>query len=55
MIRNVLESIKGVDIYPVISLLMFFSIFVVAIFWAIRMSREYADQMSQMPLDKKHE
>jgi cytochrome c oxidase cbb3-type subunit 3 len=44
MFRSVLESINGVNIYPVISLVIFFIFFVVILFRTFR--------MSELPLEK---
>jgi cytochrome c oxidase cbb3-type subunit 3 len=49
---NYLESIAGVGIFPLISLLVFFFFFVVLSIWAIKVSKEHLDEMSNIPLEK---
>lgn len=51
MIGEVLSSIKGVGIYPTISLVLFFTVFVAMIIMTMRLDRKYIEKMSKMPLD----
>lgn len=50
MFRQNLESIAGVSIYPIISLLIFFLFFVALITYVVRTKKQYFDQMSGLPL-----
>jgi len=50
MIRNVLESIAGVEVFPVISLLLFVIVFTVMFVWAMRRDKEYLSEMAELPL-----
>jgi len=51
MIRNVLESIEGIGVFPTISLIIFMLAFVVMIIRVMRMDRKQVDHMSRIPLD----
>ena len=51
MIKNVLEHIGGVGAYGVISICLFFAVFLGAVFFAWRMKQSHADTMSALPLD----
>ena len=51
MFRKYLESIAGVDIYPIISLLIFFIFFALLITWVARTRKEYVDELSNLPLE----
>jgi cytochrome c oxidase cbb3-type subunit 4 len=51
MIRNVLETIQGIEIYPLISFVIFFSFFVILLVSVIRMKKEVIDEVSRLPLD----
>ncbi len=51
MFRKYLESIAGVDIYPIISLLIFFIFFTLLITWVVRTRKEYVDELSNLPLE----
>lgn len=50
-IKQYAESISNVDIYPVISLLIFFLFFVVLLVMVKRMKKERVSKLSQLPLD----
>lgn len=50
--RNYLESIIGVDIYPLISLLIFFVFFSLLILWAVQANKQYIQHMKNLPLGK---
>lgn len=50
-VKNHLESIVGVEIYPIISLTIFFTFFVVLFLWVFTAKKEYINTVSQLPLD----
>ena len=52
IVVNTLEQIAGVEIYPIISLLIFFVFFAVVTYMAMTASKEYVDEMKNLPLDK---
>lgn len=49
--RNYLESITGVGIYPVITLLIFFLFFTVLTIWVYRGRKERYNEINNLPLD----
>lgn len=51
-VKNHMESISGVDIYPIISLLIFFIFFVALFVWVITAKKEYIKTVSNLPLEK---
>ena len=51
MIKNVLTSIGGVEVYGVISVCLFFLVFTVAVVMAMRLKKPFLKQMSVLPLD----
>ena len=51
MIKEALQSIQGVEIYPIISLLLFVLSFGVVLFLALRMNRSEVEYVSRLPLD----
>lgn len=51
LVRFTLEQIDGVAFYPLISLIIFFSIFSLMLFWVFRADKSYIDSISAMPLD----
>jgi len=48
---NYLESISGIGIYPLISLLLFVSIFVIAVILTFSTDKETIQEQSNIPLD----
>lgn len=57
-IKGHLESIAGIEIYPIISLIIFFLFFVGLIFFVVFRDRNFIDYMKQAPLqldDEKNE
>ena len=49
-LRNYLESISGVGIFPVITLVMFFGFFTLLTIWAFRARKEHLTEMNNLPL-----
>ena len=54
-IQDVTENIEGAEIYPIISLLIFFLFFVVLLWFVLKMSKERVDILSNIPLDETEE
>jgi cytochrome c oxidase cbb3-type subunit IV len=52
MYKDVLSRMEGVDLFPLIALVIFFTFFVLLITWVIRLNRGYIDSMANMPLDE---
>lgn len=50
-VRNYLESIAGVGIYPVITLLIFFIFFSLLSLWVVRSRRNGFDAQSMLPFE----
>ncbi len=51
MIKEILQSIKGVEIYPIISLIIFFLFFIVIGIWLLRMDKNQIIKMKRIPLN----
>lgn len=50
MKRLVLESIEGVEIYPIISLIIFLLLFIVALVYTLGLDKNFIQKMGNMPL-----
>jgi cbb3-type cytochrome oxidase subunit 3 len=50
-IKHNLEGIDGVEIYPIISLLLFFIVFITMIVFVFKLPKRSIDEVSQLPLD----
>ena len=51
MIKNVLEDIGGIHVYGIVSICLFFAVFLGVIVWVARMKKSHAETMSALPLD----
>lgn len=53
-VKNHMESITGVEIYPIISLLIFFIFFVALFWWVVTAKKDYIKTVSNIPLDNQN-
>jgi cytochrome c oxidase cbb3-type subunit 4 len=51
MYKNVLQTIEGVGIFPLISMLIFLTVFLAAIVWFFKADKEHLQRMAELPLD----
>ena len=51
IVTNVLEQINGVQIFPIISLVIFFTFFGLITYLALTAKKEYIEEMKNLPLD----
>lgn len=49
--RHYLESITGVGIYPMVSLIIFFVFFTLLSIWAFKASKGYISALKNLPMD----
>ncbi|GGH39349.1 cytochrome C oxidase subunit IV [Mangrovimonas yunxiaonensis] len=54
-VKNHMESIAGIEIYPIISLLIFFTFFVVLFWWVFTAKKDYIKEVSNIPLDNQNQ
>ncbi|MFD1614863.1 CcoQ/FixQ family Cbb3-type cytochrome c oxidase assembly chaperone [Gelatiniphilus marinus] len=54
-VKNHMESIAGIEIYPIISLLIFFIFFVVLFWWVFTAKKDYIKKVSNLPLDNQNQ
>ena len=52
MISMVLQSINGVEIYPTVSLILFFTAFAIIAVKVFLLDKKHVEKMSKLPLDK---
>ncbi len=50
-VKSHMETISGVEIYPLISLVIFFTFFVILFWWVFTAKKEYINTVSQIPLN----
>ena len=51
-IKHNMETISGIEIYPILSLLIFFLFFVGLAFWVFSYKKDKIREMSEIPLDE---
>ena len=51
-VKNHLETITGIEMYPLISLVIFFTFFVALFWWVFTSKKEYINRMSNIPLEE---
>ncbi|CAA0215406.1 Cytochrome c oxidase, cbb3-type, subunit IV [Tenacibaculum maritimum] len=50
-VKNHMENITGIEIYPMISLTIFFTFFVILFWWVATAKKDYIKKVSNLPLD----
>lgn len=48
-VKHTMENITGIEIYPILSLLIFFFFFVGLYFWVFTYKKEKINQLSNLP------
>lgn len=51
MYKNVLRAIEDIGIYPSISLILFFTFFVIMVIYLIKKGNHHWDDAARLPLD----
>ncbi|MFK7834459.1 MAG: CcoQ/FixQ family Cbb3-type cytochrome c oxidase assembly chaperone [Winogradskyella sp.] len=54
-VKGHLETITGIEIYPMISLLIFFAFFVVLFYWVFTAKKDYIATVSNIPLENQND
>ena len=52
MYKNILQSIENVEIWPIISLIMFFILFVGVLIYVLKTDNEFIRKMKELPFDE---
>lgn len=51
MFKHYLARVQDVEIYPIISIIIFFTFFVGLLWWVFRSDKKYINKMSNLPLE----
>jgi len=54
MFKDVLQSIEGIEIYTIISMLIFILFFIGMIIWLFKVDKKYIKDMSELPLNEEN-
>lgn len=52
MYKELLQSIDGVSVYPIISLIVFVLFFVVILVWMLKVDKKYIKKMENLPFEQ---
>ena len=52
MYKNVLQSIDNIEIWPVISFVIFFLFFLCLLWWVFTADKKFIEKMGNLPFDK---
>ena len=52
MYKNVLQSIDNIEIWPLISFVIFFLFFICLLWWVFTTDKKVIDKMKDLPLEK---
>lgn len=50
-LKGIMGSIDGVEVYPIVSLMVFFVFFIVLGWYVFTVNKKHIDKMKQIPLD----
>jgi cytochrome c oxidase cbb3-type subunit IV len=55
MVKEVLQSIEGVEFYTIVSMIIFILFFIGMTIWLFKVDKNYIKTMSELPLIEKKE
>ncbi len=50
-IKGHMDSIQDIEIYPIITLIIFFSFFTILFIWVVTSKKKYIEEVSNIPLE----
>ena len=53
MLRELFESISGIEIFGIIAMVFFLLTFLIVVYWSLKVDRTYIRKMEQMPLENR--
>ena len=51
MFKDILQSINGVDLFPIIALIVFLIVFTAILFWVRSLDKKTIEEMESLPFD----
>ena len=51
MIKEILSSISGIEIWPVLAMFLFFGMFFLILIWVVKLDKSYIKEMEELPLE----
>lgn len=51
MFKNIFSHINGIEIYPILTLIFFFTFFLAVLVMALRLDKKFVNYMGNLPLE----
>jgi len=51
MFKHYFERIEGIEVYPIISLIIFITFFIGLLIWVFRVDKKYINYMKELPMN----
>ena len=51
MYKNVLQSIENIEVWPVVSFVIFFIFFLCLLWWVLTADKKFIDKMKKLPME----
>jgi len=51
MYKNVLQNINNIEIWPIISFVIFFVFFLCLLWWVFKVDKDFIARMASLPMD----
>ena len=52
MYKNVLQNISNIEVWPIISFVIFFLFFLCLLWWVFTVDKKFITKMASMPIDE---
>lgn len=52
MFKHYFEQVQNIEIWPIISLVLFFVFFSFTVIWIVFLDKKYVDKMKSLPFDE---
>ncbi len=54
-IKHHMETIAGIELFPLLSFIIFFLFFTICLIWVVRADKKRMDEISKLPLENENE
>lgn len=51
MYKELLQSIEGIEVYPLISMFIFIALFIGVVVWILKLDKKYLKEMETLPFE----
>jgi len=51
MFKHYFEQVQNIEVWPIISLILFFVFFTLTLIWVLFLDKKYIEKMKSLPLD----